>query len=70
MSKFSSPFMVKSPFYQTNDEKIPPRPQSKDYMDPKRLVESGKKYAAAVAKWEAKYGKKVSSDKKQKYVKT
>jgi len=55
MSKFSSPFMAKSPFY--NDE-VPPKPKSSDYMDPKRLVESGQKYAAAVAKWEAKYGKK------------
>lgn len=55
MSKFSSPFMAKSPFY--NDE-VPPRPKSSDYYDPKRKISSGQKYAAAVARWEAKYGKK------------
>ncbi len=49
-----------NPLNQTEKKstKPPPKPKSSDYMDKNRLIESGKKYATAVAKWEAKHGKK------------
>ena len=49
-----------NPLNQTEKKSTtpPPKPKSSDYMDKNRLIESGKKYAAAVAKWEAKHGKK------------
>ena len=41
-----------------NDTDCGPKPKSSDYMDKNRLIESGKKYDTAVAKWEAEHGKK------------
>jgi len=50
-----------NPLNQTekkSTKSTPPKPKSSDYMDKNRLIESGKKYATAVAKWEAEHGKK------------